>query len=193
MEHPTRSKGDETTMHSRWHLSNSPLYPIILNDLVSLMEVEGLGNASLPAFLTTAISTSTSSAATSGEAEVSAKNYETEQPIKVKIPSNANSRYNSFITKCTTIAGMAKKDPEVYRMVMPQIETMYTNCLLMQNCKSSKAKAAQKTVGKAGEKVPIVPDALRKDHSDEVNLANYASKKKKKKKKKTKGKSNTNK
>jgi len=54
IDHKTRSMNDLSTIHSRWHIKNSPLYAVVYNNLVTLMRIDGLGAAALPAFLTQA-------------------------------------------------------------------------------------------------------------------------------------------
>ena len=51
MDHSSLTMKDDTTNHKRWHLWNSPLYPIVHQELVHLMKIEGLGSCSLPSFL----------------------------------------------------------------------------------------------------------------------------------------------
>ena len=51
MDHPSLSMKVHSTIHTRWHITTSPLYKIEFGDLVNMMEIEGLVGASLPAFL----------------------------------------------------------------------------------------------------------------------------------------------
>ena len=51
MDHPSLSMKENSTIHSRWHITTSPLYKIEFGDLVNMIEIDGLVGASLPAFL----------------------------------------------------------------------------------------------------------------------------------------------
>ena len=87
---------------------------------------------------------------------------------------------------CSRLAELGKKDADVYKMIKPQLDQMVDNCMLVRNCSSSKAKAAQDTMKTMKAKIPIVPEKLRQTMSDDVNLANLSAKKKQTKKKKKK-------
>lgn len=188
-----RSMKDDTTINSRWHIKNSPLYEIVHRDLVNLMEIDGLGDESLPSFLTSAnvASSSGSMVAIGGDnANVQEDNTELDEEVssreKVKVPSTQNKRYNGIMSVCSRLAELGKKDADVYKMIKPQLDQMVDNCMLVRNCSSSKSKAAQDTMKTMKAKIPIVPEKLRQTMSDDVNLANLSAKKKQTKKKKKK-------
>ena len=188
-----RSMKDDTTINSRWHIKNSPLYEIVHRDLVNLMEIDGLGDESLPSFLTSANVASSSSsmvAIGSDNANVQEDYTELDEEVssrkKVKVPSTQTKRYNGIMSVCSRLAELGKNDADVYKMIKPQLDQMVDNCMLVRNCSSSKAKAAQDTMKTTKAKIPIVPEKLRQMMSDDVNLANLSAKKKQRKKKKKK-------
>ena len=84
---------------------------------------------------------------------------------------------------CKQIVELAKENPEVHRMVMPQFQQIYQNSLMMARS-TGKAQNAKKQVAKSGASVPIAPDSLKKnrDKSDDINLANKRKKRRKVKK-----------
>lgn len=182
MDHKHRSMRDDSTMHKRWHITSSPLYASVRQNMINLMEIEGLGSASLPGFLTT-----TTPVATAADADQQDEDY-FEEPLKkkIRVPTNKTARYNAINVKATQIASMAKTDPAVFRMVLPQMTQMYDNCVAMLGTKSAKVKAAQMAITEAQHNLPIVPMAARREQSDDVNHANLAAKKKQKKKRKKK-------
>jgi len=189
-----RSMKDDTTIHSRWHIKNSPLYDIVHRDMVNLMEIDGLGDESLPSFLTsTNCASSSGSIAMGGDNAVDDNaeedNTELDEVVsrkKVTVPSNKTKRYNGIMSVCTRIAELAKQDEDVYEMVRPQLDQMVDNCMLVRSCSSSKAKAAQESMKAKKAKIPMVPDKLMQTMSDDVNLANRSAKKTAKKKRKKK-------
>ena len=76
---------------------------------------------------------------------------------------------------------MAKVDPEVFNMVMPQLQQMYQDCILMRDYKSEKANAAKKSIAEAQNQLPIVPDTIQRGIADDDNQANTTSHKHNKK------------
>ena len=80
------------------------------------------------------------------------------------------------------IVEMAKEDAGVYEMVMPQLHHIYQNCLIMRKSSSSKASSSKEAVTAAKASLPLAPESLRTDKSDDINLANRKSKKKTKRK-----------
>lgn len=145
---------DDSTMHKRWHITSSPLYASVRQNMINLMEIEGLGSASLPGFLTT-----TTPVATAADADQQDEDY-FEEPIKkkVRVPTNKIARYNAINVKATQIASMAKTDPAVFRMVLPQMNQ------------------TQMAITEAQHNLPIVPMAARREQSDDVNHANLSGK-----------------
>ena len=178
ISHKTRSMKDLSTIHPRWHLKNCPMYPIVHKKLVSLMKVDGLGTASLPAFLAPAASSTT--------AEI-----DEEIPQKVVVPKNKARRYNEVMTICKQIVNIAKEDDEVFRTVIPQLQQMYQTSVYMAKTGSKKARASRAQLAAAGVTLPIVPDNLRNksDKSDAVNLANKKKRSKRNNSRTTKAKS----
>lgn len=193
LEHPTRSMKDDDTQHQRWHIKNSPLYPIVLRDLANMMVIPGLHNVSLPGFLSSQVSDATNAATaaavatnntnntiavaalsnSSNSIEVSnSEGVVIERPKKVTVPSSKAERYNDIHVKTRRIIEMAKHYPEVYREVSPQLDQIIQNCIFMMNCKSQKAAAAQKTLHDTQTQLPQMPAALCRDKSDDVNGAN---------------------
>ena len=168
LEHPSRSMKDNDTLHPRWHITNSPLYHIVRQDMIDLMEIPGLGSASLPTFLSSSAST-TAGAATEGSNSAGSV---VDLPKRVSVPSTKLMRYNEINKLNGRIVEMAKEDPELYKMVFPQFEQIYQNCIAVKSCKSGKAAAAQDTVRKTKTRLPIMPDPARRDASDDVNGAN---------------------
>jgi hypothetical protein len=182
MEHPKRSMKDETTMHSRWHIKKSPLYKPVYDNLVATMKIEGLGDAALPAFLTDATSRRVSPAvaaamnvANDSDEEDSIEDYSIR---RISVPNSESARYNQANTLAGRIVEIAKKDPEVFRMVMPQFQQMYQNSMMMRKTKSSKSHHAKNAVAAAKVHLPVVPESIQRDKSDDVNLANTTKKKK---------------
>jgi hypothetical protein len=171
LEHHTRSMDDLTTIHSRWHIRNSPLYQVVHDDLVAMMKIDGLGNASLPAFL---------DAASPAEFANKDDNSIEETIPNFTKPTTQSSRYNNANALAGRIVAIAKVDPGVYRMVMPQLEQIYQNSVQMRECKSAKTSSSQQAVTAAKASLPIVPESLQTNKSDDVNLANKRPKKKRK-------------
>ena len=56
----------------------------------------------------------------------------------------------------------------------------------MRDSKSEKAKAAKMVISAAQTQLPIVPETIRRDIADDMNLANATSNKPNKKRKATK-------
>ncbi len=185
MEHPSRSMKDESTMHVRWHINTSPLYNIALQNMISLMEIDGLGDNSLPDFLSSA-----RQPRPANEQSSQSENVDDDKPIKWRAPSTKGDRYNAANTIAGRIVDMAEMDMKVYEMVMPQLHAMYNNCVLIRGSKSKKVANAKSAVSKAQVAMPVVPEALRGDKGEEVNHANMNAKKGKSK---GKGKGNVSK
>lgn len=170
LEHPSRSMKDNDTLHPRWHITNSPLYHIVRQDMIDLMEIPGLGSASLPAFLSSSASTTAGGATATTVATATAAVVDL--PKRVSVPSTKLMRYNEIHKLNGRIEEMAKEDPELYKMVFPQLEQIYQNCITVKSCKSGKAASAQDTVRKTKTRLPIMPDPARRTSSDDVNRAN---------------------
>ena len=191
IEHKTRSMRDLSTIHSRWHVKNSPLYKVVYNNLVALMKIDGLGANALPAFLnpTTTPSASAHAAIVSAGAAGNADEGSIEAiSQKVVVPNSKARRFNEANFVAKPILELARKHPEVFRMVMPQFQQMYQNSLMLANSKSTKVVAAKNQLAATGASLPILHEALgKRDKSDETNLAN--NRKKRKKAKKTRAKS----
>ena len=122
---------------------------------------------SLPAFL-------------SSEPNPNVKNNDADttqtSPKKLSLPTNMVKRFNAVNAVAGRICDKAKHDAEVFKMVMPQLQQMYQNCMLMRDTKSKKAKAAKMAISDAQTQLPLVPDKIQRDISDDVNLANATSK-----------------
>jgi len=161
---------DNDTLHPRWHITNSPLYHIVRQDMIDLMEIPGLGSASLPAFLSSSASTTVGGATATAVATATAAVVDV--PKRVSVPSTKLMRYNEIHKLNGRIEEMAKEDPELYKMVFPQLEQIYQNCITVKSCKSGKAASAQDTVRKTKTRLPIMPDPARRTASDDVNGAN---------------------
>ena len=78
----------------------------------------------------------------------------------------------------TRICELAKVDADVFRMVMPQLDQMYQNSMLLRNSKSKTSIAARNVVTQSSSKLPILPESLKRSREDDVNLANKKPKKK---------------
>jgi hypothetical protein len=99
LQHPSRSMEDLSTIHSRWHIQNSPLYRIVHNDLATTMRIDGLDNASLPAFLTEA---------SHPAASVNEDNDSTEERVpRFRKPTTKAARYNNANTVVGRIVEIA--------------------------------------------------------------------------------------
>ena len=174
MDHPSLSMKVHSTIHTRWHITTSPLYKIEFGDLVNMMEIEGLVGASLPAFL-------------SSEANPVAKGNEADtplpSPVTFTVPKNKAKRYNAVNSVAGRICELAKHDAEVFKMVIPQLNQMYQNCMLMRESKSEKAEAAKMLISAAQTQLPIVPETIQRDIADDKNLGNATYNKPNKKRK----------
>lgn len=168
MDHPTRSMNDVTTMHSRWHITRSPLYQIVRDDMIEMMEIPGLGDASLPAFLATSAAASEATEQQIDQDDADDAEMET----RVFAPKRMDKRYTDTNTVASKIVDMAKRDPKVYEMVLPQLQKMYQNCVMLLGNKSEKVVAAKATAGKSGKPIAIIPASIRRSSSDDVNQAN---------------------
>ena len=138
--------------------------------MIDLMEIPGLGSASLPAFLSS--STSTTAATTTDGSNSNSAGSVVDMPKRVSVPSSKLMRYNDINKLNGRITEMAKEDPELYKMVYPQLEQIYQNCITVKSCKSGKAALAQDTVRETRTRLPIMPDPARRTASDDVNGAN---------------------
>ncbi|KAL7459579.1 hypothetical protein ACHAWC_011403 [Mediolabrus comicus] len=153
MEHD-RSMADHSTMHARWHVKNSPLYKPVFDNLVDMMRVPGLGNASLPAFLSntshsepTAVAAAPLAAATAnGDGDNSDDDDSSvEVTLRVKAPSTKIARFNAANTLAGRIVGMCKEDPKVFEMVMPMFQQVYQNSMMLRTNTSDRSKLAKMT------------------------------------------------
>ena len=89
------------------------------------------------------------------------------------MPNCKKRRYHDTLVITKQILELAKEDKDVYKMVMPQLNQMYQNCLLTAQSKSMKVHDARLKVAESGENLPIVPESIRRnDKSDDINLAN---------------------
>ncbi len=52
--------------------------------------------------------------------------------LKIIVPKNQSARYNQAHALTQRIIAMAKKDGEVFRMVMSQFEQIYQICVLVK-------------------------------------------------------------
>ena len=164
MQHPSRTTRDDTTNHFRWHITHSPLYQIEYESLVSMMRVDGLGLQSLPAFLKTQKANRTPLTCNDDD-EV----YH--PPPKIVVPSSKAKRYSEANTVAGRIVELAKLYPDVFRMVMPQLNHIRDNCVLMR-------EAAQDTLNNNNSKVPIAPAVVTRGKEDDVNQHHAAKKSK---------------
>eukprot|EP00984_Skeletonema_dohrnii_P012624 scaffold5141_cov94-Skeletonema_dohrnii-CCMP3373.AAC.1 len=159
IDHKTRSMNDLSTIHSRWHIKNSPLVPPAPNPTECAH----------------------SSIADTGDTD---EDSVEEISQKLVVPSTKVRRFNdvNFIIK--PILELAKEDAEVFRMVVPQLKQMYQNSLMIARSKSKKVQKAKNQVAASGASLPIMPDEIRKkrDKTDDMNMANTKKQKKVKKK-----------
>lgn len=193
MEHD-RSMADNSTMHARWHVKNSPLYKPVFDNLVDMMRVPGLGDASLPVFLAntshsepTAVATvaaaplAAATASANGDGDNSDDDDSSvEVTLRVKAPSSKVARYNAANTLAGRIVGLCKEDPKVFEMVMPMFQQVYQNSMMLRTNTSDRSKLAKMTVAATNELLPVVPESARTDRSDDTNLANSNRKSKSK-------------
>ena len=155
-----------SAIHKQWHISTSPLFRIEYQSLVSMIWIANLGCDSLPRFLNPA------SVLLNEEVNTEEAKRVEEEPCKFSVPTNKSKRYNSAISLTTRICELAKVDADVFRMVMPQLDQMYQNCMLVRNSKSKTTKAAKKVVAHSTSNLPILPESLKRTREDNVNLAN---------------------
>lgn len=92
MDHPDYTMKDIVTIHSRWHLRNSPLYPIVLKRMIDTMAIDGLGKESLPHFLSRHITQSDVDEDTNKAGQAKKRG-------RIKAPSNKAKRYNNMDVK----------------------------------------------------------------------------------------------
>ena len=109
MDHPSLSTKDKSTIHTRWHITTSPLYRIEFGDLVDMMEIDSLGDASLPAFL---------SSEHNPIVQTNDHDDTETSPKKLPVPTNKAKRYNAVNLVARRICDMAKVYQEVFKMVM---------------------------------------------------------------------------
>jgi hypothetical protein len=94
IQHKNRSMKQLSTIHARWHITTSPLYPIVYQRLVSLMEVSGLANHSLPGFLIDAKKPATHEEKPVDETTME-KVVGEDASFKVTVPTCKKNRYNA--------------------------------------------------------------------------------------------------
>ena len=169
MEHPERSMKDLDTIHRRWHLENSPLYPIVLKELQDQMHVVGLGNESVPRFLLPEATTVTKSTA-SNEG-----NDEQAIPKPKRIPAPAR-RFHDCEIVAKQIGQLCKESADVYKMVMPQLNKILENAVYLKRSSSSKIQESKDTVKQSGRRLPVAPEAARRTKADDINRANLGAK-----------------
>jgi hypothetical protein len=186
MEHD-RSMADHSTMHARWYVKNSPLYKSVFDNLVDMMRVPGLGNASLPDFLANTSHTEPTAVAAAPLAAASANgdgdnsdddDSSVEVTRIVKAPSSKTARYNAANTLAGRIVALCKEDPKVFEMVMPMFQQVYQNSMMIRTNTSDRSELAKMTVAARNESLPVVPESARTDRSDDTNLANSKRKSK---------------
>ena len=183
IDHPSRSMRQTSTIHFRWHITNSPLYPIVYNELIELMEVDGLKMSALPSFLANAPNPETIGLLSADENEDVDKQEHRRKGFSV--PNCKKKRYNDGNSITSSINDMISRDKRLYEMVMPQYKQIYQNCVAWMETSSIKAKSAQSTLTAKKVNLPIVPEKLRKtDKSEDINNANIKSNKKRQRKRK---------
>ena len=133
--------------------------------LSNMMRIEGLGMHSLPPYLRKSETDSTNNV--EGE---DVDNYST-KPSKIVVPSKQAARYNQANSVAQRIIAMAKKDGKVFEMVMPQLDHIYQNCMLVRDSKG-KGKDAQDTLSIKQQRVAFMPPPGNRASKDHVNLAN---------------------
>ena len=138
-----------------------------------MIEIDGLGDASLPAFL---------SSEHNPIVQTNDHDDTETSPKKLSVPTKKSKHYNAVNTVAGRIYDMAKVDQEVFKMVMPQLQQMHQNCMPTRDRKSEKTNAARKAVADTQTRLPIVPDTIQRDIADDVNQANTTSNKQNNKK-----------
>lgn len=178
MDHCERTIKDVDTIHKRWHLSNSPLYRIVLQEMKEQMHVSGLGEASLPWFIADATASVPNASSDNGN------NNEMEEDRakrRLTVPSAANKRHNHCDVVTKQIKELVKANAEVYAMVMPQLDQILENATFLHNASSSKkVQNSQAHLKRAGANLPVAPISFKRTNEDDVNGANLSAKKKKK-------------
>ena len=90
---------------------------------------------------------------------------------RVAAHKRMDKRHTETNTVASKIVDTAKRDPKVYEMVLPQLQKMYQNCVMLLGNKSEKVVAAKATAGKSGKPIAIIPASIRRSSSDDVNQA----------------------
>ena len=67
---------------------------------------------------------------------------------------------------------MVKHDAEIFKMIMPQLDQMYQNCVMLRDTKSKKVTEAQSTIAQSRTKAPMAPVTIVRDKEDTINPAN---------------------
>lgn len=143
--------------------------------MVQMMEIPGLGAASLPAFLQQAQSSMQApggSGSATAEETANQDDANDAPETRLVIPRRQGERFNATHTLALKIAEMAKYHEAVFEMVTPQLRHMYENCVLMVGNKSGKVAASKAAVATSKTQLPVMPASIRRNASDDINQAN---------------------
>ena len=66
---------------------------------------------------------------------------------------------------------MTKYDANVFCMVMPQLQHIYNNTVILQQGSSSKVTNAQASIKSASVKLALTPEPVKRCKEDDKNLA----------------------
>ena len=66
---------------------------------------------------------------------------------------------------------MTKNDATVFRMVMPQLQQIFDNAMLVRKGSSAKVTKAQATLKSASVKLALTPEPVKRCKEDDKNLA----------------------
>ena len=112
---------DLSTINKRWYITLHPLYDKVFQELVDIMQIEGLSEQSLPVTLHSKpnLASETKSSSISG----SVKRY--------AVPTNKMHCKNVLTAVTSQINEIAAKDKNVYAAVMPQLTKILKNATLM--------------------------------------------------------------
>eukprot|EP00956_Cyclotella_meneghiniana_P026661 scaffold58164_cov43-Cyclotella_meneghiniana.AAC.5 len=183
MDHDERTVKDIDTIHKRWHLSSSPLYPLVLKEMTEQMHINGLGNASLPWFIAGAMAPVRTAASENGN---NATMEEDQWKKKRAVPSASGRRYHNVGVITKQIKELAKMNEEVYAMVMPQLDQILNNAMFLNTSSSKKVQDSQAHLKRAGANLPVAPMSFKRTKDDDDNGANLSAKKKKRTKRRKK-------
>ena len=161
LDHPTRSFSDIDTMHERWYIVSHPLYNDVHQNLVNTMQIDGLGNKSLPPSLS-------SKSKSTGPKDTLAMMV----PSVVRHPPKKQQRKDALTHLTKQIIDIAAKDAKVYTVVIPQLTKILHNSVLMSKSESKKVTAAKDAVADNDIVLPLAPQTVKRSAADDVNLAN---------------------